>query len=193
MLFVSGGHHSGRRFCVVSLCFLPKQSTCLKSRRKFGELRRKTTKWPPRSVFGNKMSYRFFFFTKSKAITISFKNTSVCKITQKSQVRVTWDRYLIKHFQCCIKSPGASPGLECDCYKHFLMSGIVRRSVEVGGNRKLGQLGNILGLVTNIRQYFTVVSRNSQWSLQRGSDSRGILSENEQDQWLLTSLKQFSY
>lgn len=99
---------------MLFLCFLLKYSTCLKSRREFGELKRKMTEGPPLSVFGNKMLYRFFFFTKSKAIIISLKNILVFKITQKSQVRVTWDRHLIKHFLCCIKLPGASPGLECD-------------------------------------------------------------------------------
>lgn len=48
------------------------------------------------------------------------------------------------------------------------MSGIVRRPVEeVGGNRKLGQLGVLLGLVTNTAHcFFTGVSCNSKWSLQ---------------------------
>lgn len=39
MLFVSIRHRSGKRLLVASLVFLSKQSACLKSRRKFGELK----------------------------------------------------------------------------------------------------------------------------------------------------------
>lgn len=53
---------------MLFLCFLLKYSTCLKSRREFGELKRKMTEGPPLSVFGNKMLYRFFFLQSQRLL-----------------------------------------------------------------------------------------------------------------------------
>lgn len=83
---------------MLFLCFLLKYSTCLKSRREFGELKRKMTEGPPLSVFGNKMLYRFFFY-KVKGYYyifkkhISFQNHP--EIPSKSHLGQTFDQALL--------------------------------------------------------------------------------------------------
>lgn len=90
-----------RQEALCSFFFRPKQSAGLKSRRKSGELKIKSTKGPPLSVFGNKMHTDIEILTKSNAIT-SFKNI---RFQNHPEIpRVTWGRlYLIKRFSGCIE------------------------------------------------------------------------------------------